>query len=580
MEAAQTERTLPAVYGERRATAGAARAGTSGAGRRTGGLPFANGVAARAVPPLWIGALALLQIALLGWVTDGRYLALTTSGNGSALLWAHGASQALVVVLLVVLAVAARRANFGAPLVETSASRRLLLAAQVGSFLVLTAFVRLLPAADADRELLGSSETWAYGFAIACFSFFCLATIALAASRTQRLGSAVAIFIGAWFAQAASNGQINGLLEGGRTLVEGTTLTLTLWFLDVAGLVSPILSYDGATPVLSAPGFAITIAPSCSGYQGTASAVIVLGTYLALERHALHLRRALVACAAAIVAIFILNALRIAVLFVIGAELSPEVAVNGFHSQFGALSLLGISLLSILALEHPYFRLEPVTSGRPRFPQDQIETGLTLMLPLALYLLAGMVAGLFMGEFNWLYPLPVLIGALLIWQLRLHVLQEVSRSPRVLSVLVGALTYILWIALIPPDEDRAAILRDTLSNAPVWLAGLWILFRVAGASLVVPIIEELAFRGALMRLLENWLARILSGNLSALLALALSSTAFGLMHSELIAGVIAGLVFGSLYLWRRSLADTIVAHAVTNFLICLHVLGFGEWSYW
>lgn len=580
MEAAQQEQTFPGMYGERRATVGVAGPGKSGAGGRSGALPFTNGVAARAVPPLWIGALALLQVALLGWVTEGRYLALTTTGNGSALLWAHGASQALVVVLLVVLAVAARRASFGAPLVESVASRRLLLAGQVGSFLLLTVFVRFLPDADFDRELLGSSEARAYGFAIACFSFFCLTTIALAASRTQRPGSAVAIFLGAWLAQAASNGQINGLLEGGRTLVEGTTLTLTLWFLDLARFSSPILSYDGATPVLSAPGFAITIAPSCSGYQGTASAVIVLGTYLALERHALHIRRALVACAAAIVAIFILNALRIAVLFVIGAELSPEVAVNGFHSQFGALSLLGISLLSILALEHPYFRQEPVASGRPRFPQAEVETALMLMLPLALYLLAGMVTGLFVGEFNWLYPLPVLIGALVIWQLRHRILQEHARSPRLLSVFVGVLAYVVWIAIIPPDANRAAILRDTLSGAPVWLAGLWILFRVAGASLVVPVIEELAFRGALMRLLENAFARVLSGRLSALLALALSSTAFGLMHSEVIAGLVAGLIFGSLYLWRRSLADAIVAHAVTNFLICLHVLGFGEWSYW
>ena len=83
-----------------------------------------------------------------------------------------------------------------------------------------------------------------------------------------------------------------------------------------------------------------------------------------------------------------------------------------------------------------------------------------------------------------------------------------------------------------------------------------------------------------MRLVERALTDKLSRRASASVALLATSVAFGLMHAEIVAGTVAGLMFGALYLWRRALSDAIVAHAVTNFLICLHVLGYGEWSYW
>jgi len=65
-----------------------------------------------------------------------------------------------------------------------------------------------------------------------------------------------------------------------------------------------------------------------------------------------------------------------------------------------------------------------------------------------------------------------------------------------------------------------------------------------------------------------------------LFVLTASSVAFGLLHANVLAATVAGLAYGALFLRRRALADAVVAHAVTNFLICLHVLGLGEWSYW
>jgi membrane protease YdiL (CAAX protease family) len=54
--------------------------------------------------------------------------------------------------------------------------------------------------------------------------------------------------------------------------------------------------------------------------------------------------------------------------------------------------------------------------------------------------------------------------------------------------------------MIPPDEARRSELVEALRGAPLWLAGMWIGFRIIGSSVLVPIIEELAFRGGLFRL--------------------------------------------------------------------------------
>ena len=63
-------------------------------------------------------------------------------------------------------------------------------------------------------------------------------------------------------------------------------------------------------------------------------------------------------------------------------------------------------------------------------------------------------------------------------------------------------------------------------------------------------------------------------------SLGITALLFGYVHSNILAGSIAGLFFGFAYLQRRQLIDAVVAHAVTNALLALYVIGFGYWSYW
>ena len=104
------------------------------------------------------------------------------------------------------------------------------------------------------------------------------------------------------------------------------------------------------------------------------------------------------------------------------------------------------------------------------------------------------------------------------------------------------------------------------------------MIRCLGAAVMVPIAEELAFRGYLINRLGAWSE---SFNLQIdprLLPLALSTILFGLLHSAWMAGMLAGLVYGLVRYHRDSVTDAIIAHAITNALLSGYVIAFGVWS--
>lgn len=101
-----------------------------------------------------------------------------------------------------------------------------------------------------------------------------------------------------------------------------------------------------------------------------------------------------------------------------------------------------------------------------------------------------------------------------------------------------------------------------------------------GAALVVPLVEELAFRAYLLRVVERRLITVLPTLWAMGGGLAASALVFGLLHGEWLAGFIAGLVYGLVYLRQGKIYDAVLAHVVTNFMLALYVLIWEQWSYW
>jgi exosortase E/protease (VPEID-CTERM system) len=352
----------------------------------------------------------------------------------------------------------------------------------------------------------------------------------------------------------------------------------TLWLVSrLLTLVVPEAFVRPDTLLVGTPAFQITIAPRCSGYEGIGLIWVFLGAYLWIFRATLRFPHALLLLPLGTVAIWLANALRITGLIWIGSAVSPEVALGGFHANSGSLILCAVAL-GIASMAHRSTFLarhgaRPTTMAAPT-PVAAYVT------PLLLAVAAAMVSGLATRDgFDRFYALRVLASGAALWVFR----QQYSPwrwSRSYGAVGAGIAVAVPWILLAPargavPDATAAAL----ATLAPGW-AALWILCRLAGAVVLMPLAEELAFRGYLARrLIARDFERVPLERLSWLAVLG-SAVAFGILHDRIVAATLAGIVYGVVARRRGSLADAVVAHASTNSLLAVWVLWTGNWSLW
>jgi exosortase E/protease (VPEID-CTERM system) len=327
--------------------------------------------------------------------------------------------------------------------------------------------------------------------------------------------------------------------------------------------------------------FAAVITRNCSGYEGIALVTAFLAVYLWVFRSTLRFPRALVLFPIGIVTIWLLNCVRIALLTSLGAHVSPEMAVKGFHSQAGWIAFLAATL-AIMALAQG---TGIFASARPGTNRDAAPLGksgtsdlalLAHLAPFMALMLAAMTLSAVAPHDRPLYALKVVAVGLALWFYR-----DIYRSwPWNVSgeaVLAGLVVAVAWIATdpAPPEASELAVWLERIGPT---LAAVWIVLRVIGASITVPIAEELAFRG----LLHRWLiARDFESVPYARftpLAFAVSTLLFGLMHERWLAGMLAGAVFAFVMYRTRSIAGPVVAHMTANAAICAWALVWRQWS--
>src|SRR5262249_52861863 len=119
-----------------------------------------------------------------------------------------------------------------------------------------------------------------------------------------------------------------------------------------------------------------------------------------------------------------------------------------------------------------------------------------------------------------------------------------------------------------------------LETLPTGWATVWLIFRVVGSVVTVPLAEELAFRGYLSRRLIAADFQAIPPGRSTWWAILISSLIFGVLHGRWLGGTLAGMAYALAYRHRGELTDAVLAHGVTNGLIALTVLATGSWSLW
>jgi CAAX prenyl protease-like protein len=212
-------------------------------------------------------------------------------------------------------------------------------------------------------------------------------------------------------------------------------------------------------------------------------------------------------------------------------------------------------------------------------------------LPFAIYLVflavAAALPGLSVVDARWLYPVKVgmVAAALTLLWPRLEELAMPRLTPRdgLRALAIGIAVFVLWINL---DISWASLAADNEGGGfdPRGADGRidWLLAgsRIAGAALVVPVMEELFWRSLVMRWLDRPDFLTLKPCAVSRRALLASSMVFGLEHDLWLAGIIAGLAYGELYRRSGNLWAPILAHGVTNGLLGAWVLWSGQWHYW
>jgi CAAX prenyl protease-like protein len=182
--------------------------------------------------------------------------------------------------------------------------------------------------------------------------------------------------------------------------------------------------------------------------------------------------------------------------------------------------------------------------------------------------------------FEWLYPLRFIAAGTALWIFRRQY-SELDWNFGWMGVAAGIAVFGLWIALDHFATARASAMPAALVSASPVLRFAWIAFRILAASVTVPIAEELAFRGFLMRRLTSPAFDELSLRRVTLFALAVASVAFGLLHgSRWVAGTAAGGLYGLVAIRKGRLGEAVIAHAVTNALLAAYVVIFGRWQFW
>jgi exosortase E/protease (VPEID-CTERM system) len=341
--------------------------------------------------------------------------------------------------------------------------------------------------------------------------------------------------------------------------------------------IVPTLTADPITLVLSTNRFAVQIAEVCSGLEGVGLMLAFSGAWLLYFRHEYIFPRALLLIPAGVAAIFCLNVLRIAALILIGDGGFPDVAVYGFHSQAGWVAFIAVAC-GLVLLSRRSVWLNRTAAHSSALPAMHNPTAAYLM-PLLAILAAGTFARAISGGFEFFYPLRLIAG---VWML--------ARYRRKLSTIdwrwswrgpaVGAAVFLAWIIaahfLLP-----VSAMPEKLAAAPVGLRGFWIASRIAGSILIVPIAEELAYRGYLMRRLAKPDFESVPFDSVPWPALIATAILFGVVHGALwLPGIAAGLAYGLLLVRRGRIGEAVAAHATTNAMIAVSVLGWNQWQHW
>ncbi len=183
----------------------------------------------------------------------------------------------------------------------------------------------------------------------------------------------------------------------------------------------------------------------------------------------------------------------------------------------------------------------------------------------------------------WLYPLQTLLCAgLLIWfwrQYDFHRLRGV-----IFTLAVAIAVFVLWIspqAFFGVAPRTEGFDPSTFAGQP---AAYWstVLLRFLRLVIVVPLVEEIFWRGFLLRYFINDKFDEVPFGTFSWLSFAVVTIGFTFAHSsaDWPAAAATGVLYNLVAYRTKSLVSCVIAHAVTNLLLGLWIMNTRQWGFW
>ncbi len=392
------------------------------------------------------------------------------------------------------------------------------------------------------------------------------------APRSMWLAGARALGVIWWYAAIAALFG-TGVMQLAQSLWSPTAkLTFDLVRLILTPVL-PTLIADPTSLVLSTDHFSVQIADVCSGLEGVGLVLAFCSAWLLYFRREYIFPRALLLIPIGSGVIFGLNVLRIAVLILIGDAGFPNVAVYGFHSQAGWIAFITVACGLV------YWSRRSLWLTRTAVVSATDNPVATYLMPLLAILAAGVLSRAMSGGFESFYALRLIAGIAILARYRRR-LAAIDWRWSWRGPTVGLLVFLIWILAAHFLTLKAAMPEGLSAFSPV-LRGFWIVCRCTASVLVVPIAEEIAYRGYLMRRLVNPDFESVPYRSVGWAALTVTAIIFGLAHAVMwLPGIAAGMAFGILAIRRNSIGEAVAAHVTANALVATTVLGWSQWQLW
>lgn len=218
------------------------------------------------------------------------------------------------------------------------------------------------------------------------------------------------------------------------------------------------------------------------------------------------------------------------------------------------------------------------------------------VLPFAIFMIATSLEPSWakMGFYEVAYTLKlILVGAAIVWGRRVY--PSWSSRGWAQAVLLGSAGAVFWVLLA--DLEANSGIKE---NLPSWLASgkragfdpyhgegsislaswAFVVVRLTGLIAIVPVMEEVFWRGFLMPyLIDGQFDKVKPGTYTHF-SFVFVTLAFTLVHTEWSSALVWGIGVNVLYYWTKNIWACVIMHMVSNALLGIWIMQTQSWELW